>query len=82
MQISIENTTTIATFLYVLVAPILVKYCNFNLDESTFVAIIGFIIAFISARNPNTIKLLGNDTVGETTEEELNTEAIIDDEGA
>lgn len=82
MEISIENTTTIATFLYVLVAPILVKYCNFNLDESTFVAIIGFIIAFVSARNPNTMEVLGNSENVEEPLSEEGTEADISDEGA
>lgn len=82
MQISKENITTVATFLYVLVAPILVKYFNFNLDESTFVAIIGFVIAFISARNPNTIELLGNSENVEEPLSEEGTEADISDEGA
>lgn len=63
MEFSKENITTIATFLYVIVAPVMVKYFNFNIDESTFVAVIGFIIAFVSAKHPNTF--LGNAPVND-----------------
>lgn len=59
MEFNKENITTIATFLYVIVAPIMVKYFNFNIDESTFIAGVGFIIAFVSAKHPNTF--LSND---------------------
>lgn len=79
MELSKENITTIATFLYIFIAPICIKYFNFNLDESTFIAFIGFIVAFISARNPNTMKILGNE-IEEDVSSDVDSEEITEED--
>lgn len=73
MEFNKENISTIASFLYVIFAPIIVKYFNFNIDQSTFTGVIGLIIIFISAKYPNTFKFLGNTPVSceAQTEEDI-----------
>ena len=73
MVFSKENISTIASFLYVIFAPIMVKYFNFDIDQSTFTAVVGFIIIFVSAKYPNTFKFLGNGELG-SGEETVNDE--------
>ena len=63
MDYDINNLSTIFVFIYMLIAPILVKYgyeINQEIFVSAMVAIVGLIMAIISARNPNTIAALGN----------------------
>ncbi len=63
MDYDINNLSTIFVFIYMLIAPILVKYgyeINQEIFVSAMVAIVGLIGAIISARNPNTIQALGN----------------------
>jgi len=63
MDYDINNLSTIFVFIYMLIAPILVKYgyeINQEIFVSAMVAIVGLIMAIISARNPNTITALGN----------------------
>lgn len=61
MELTTNNLTTIIAFLYAVTAPVVVKYLGFSIDEATFTSIIGFLILFINAKYPNTIKILGND---------------------
>ena len=59
-----DNLSTIFVFVYMLIAPILVKY-GYDIKQEVFVsamvAIVGLIGALISAKNPNTMKCFGND---------------------
>ena len=63
MDFSKENLTTVAVFIYMLISPMLNDY-GVSIDQSGFtsiiVGIIGFLIAIISAKHPNTLSLLGN----------------------
>ena len=80
-----NNLSTIFVFVYMLIAPILVKYgyeINQELFVSAMVAIVGLLGAIFSAKNPNTLKVFGNDkpTV-ETEEPVLNDEYEVGDDG-
>ena len=59
-----DNLSTIFVFVYMLIAPILVKY-GYEIKQEVFVsamvAIVGLIGALISAKNPNKLKCFGND---------------------
>ena len=63
MDYDINNLSTIFVFIYMLIAPILVKY-GYDIKQEVFVsamvAIVGLIGAIISAKNPNTMGALGN----------------------
>lgn len=63
MDYDINNLSTIFVFVYMLIAPILVKY-GYDIKQEVFVsamvAIVGLIAAIISAKNPNQIGALGN----------------------
>lgn len=50
------NVSTIAVFLYVILAPYISQYVT----QEVFVAIFGLILALWSAYNPNTFAWLGN----------------------
>ena len=71
MSLNLNNISTIATLIAGLIAPIIVKYCGFSIDEATITGVIVLIIAYISARNPNTFSFLGNavDTASEKVDE-------------
>ena len=64
MEYNKENLTTIAVFLYMIISPML-NSMGCGVDQVTFTnfitAIIGLIIALVSAKHPNTIESLGND---------------------
>ena len=80
-----NNLSTIFVFVYMLIAPILVKYgyeINQELFVSAMVAIVGLLGAIFSANNPNTLKVFGNDkpTV-ESEEPVLNDEYEVGDDG-
>ena len=63
MEYDINNLSTIFVYVYMLIAPILIKY-GYDIKQEVFVsamvAIVGLISALISARNPNKIGALGN----------------------
>ena len=72
------NISTFATWIYILISPILVRY-GIQIDETlvtTFItALIGIIIAVWSSKNPNTLSWLGNaPTPIDNTEPVLNDE--------
>ena len=64
MEYNKENLTTIAVFIYMIISPML-NSMGCGVDQVTFTnfitAIIGLIIALVSAKHPNTIESLGND---------------------
>lgn len=63
MEYDKNNLSTIFVFIYMLIAPILIKYgyeINQEVFVSAMVAIVGLIGAIYSASNPNTIPALGN----------------------
>jgi hypothetical protein len=63
MEYDKNNLSTIFVFVYMLIAPLLVKYgyeINQEVFVSAMVAIVGLIGAIYSAKNPNTIPALGN----------------------
>jgi uncharacterized ion transporter superfamily protein YfcC len=63
MELDKNNLSTIFVFVYMLIAPILVKYgydINQEIFVSAMVAIVGLIGATYSAMNPNKMKCLGN----------------------
>ena len=63
MDLNTNNISTIATWIVVLIGPILTYY-GYTVDQNTLIpivtAIIGLGIAIWSSRNPNTIGVLGN----------------------
>lgn len=63
MDLNTNNISTIATWIVVLIGPILTYY-GYSIDQNTLIpivtAIIGLGIAIWSSRNPNTISALGN----------------------
>ena len=63
MELDKNNLSTIFVFVYMLIAPILVKYgydINQEIFVSAMVAIVGLIGAIYSAMNPNKMSCLGN----------------------
>lgn len=58
-----NDLSTIFVFIYMLIAPILIKY-GIDIDQGLFVsamvAIVGLIGAIYSAMNPNRMKTFGN----------------------
>ena len=75
-----DNLSTIFVFVYMLIAPILVKY-GYDIKQEVFVsamvAIVGLIGALISAKNPNTLKCFGNDV---RPPYDIDTEPVLNDE--
>lgn len=73
------NISTIAVFIYTILAPYIAQY----ISQEVFLAIFGVILVLWSAYNPNTFKFLGNDKSTFTLEEErvLNDEYECDDDG-
>ena len=75
-----DNLSTIFVFVYMLIAPILVKY-GYDIKQEVFVsamvAIVGLIGALISAKNPNTMKCLGNDV---RPPYDIDAEPVLNDE--
>jgi len=63
MELTQGNISTIATYIYWIISPILIKY-GIDIDEATgttfIVAIIGLCLTLWSSYNPNTLKVLGN----------------------
>ena len=75
-----DNLSTIFVFVYMLIAPILVKY-GYDIKQEVFVsamvAIVGLIGALISAKNPNTMKCFGNDI---RPPYDINEDQVLNDE--
>ena len=72
MDLNTNNISTIATWIVVLIGPILTYY-GYSIDQNTLIpivtAIIGLGIAIWSSRNPNTLEVLGNAPAPLQTEE-------------
>ena len=86
MDLNTANISTIATWIVVLIGPILTYY-GYSIDQNTLIpivtAIIGLGIAIWSSRNPNNMEILGNGpTPLETQETVLNDEYETDGDGA
>jgi hypothetical protein len=74
------NVSTIAVFIYTILAPYIAQY----ISQEVFLAIFGLILVLWSAYNPNTFKFLGNDKPAFALEDEevvLNDEYECDDDG-
>lgn len=73
------NISTIAVFIYTILAPYIAQY----ISQEVFLAIFGVILVLWSAYHPNTFKFLGNDKKPFTLEEErvLNDEYECDEDG-
>jgi hypothetical protein len=74
------NVSTIAVFIYTILAPYIAQY----ISQEVFLALFGLILVLWSAYNPNTFKFLGNDKPAFTLEDEemiLNDEYECDDDG-
>lgn len=72
----INNISTIAALIAGFIAPLLVKYLNLNIDTTTITSLIVLIILYISAKNPNTFKILGNDLNTISSEAQTEEEVI------
>ena len=74
------NVSTIAVFIYAILAPYIAQYVS----QEAFIAICGLIVVLWSAYNPNTFAFLGNAKPAIDTEETvLNDEYEfgVDDDG-
>ena len=85
MDLNTNNISTIATWIVVLIGPLL-AYLGYNIDQNSLIpivtAIIGLIIAVWSSRNPNTIEILGNGPKPiDPTEPVLNPEYECEEDG-
>ena len=63
IEINKGNLTSIATWIYILISPILVEY-GYSIDQTmfvgAFVGIVGLALAIYSSANPNDMEILGN----------------------
>lgn len=75
-----NNLSTIAVWIYVIVAPYISQYITQDQFATLVVAIVGLCIAIYSSANPNTMKSLGNDKDVCTCNEEtvMNDEYEVD----
>ena len=74
------NVSTIAVFIYTILAPYIAQY----ISQEVFLALFGLLLVLWSAYYPNTFKFLGNDKPAFTLENEemvLNDEYECDDDG-
>lgn len=70
-----NDLSTIAVWIFTIIAPYVSAYITQETFTTLFVAIIGLIIAIYSSKNPNTMEILGNQPVTlETQETVLNDE--------
>ena len=65
-----NNLSTIAVILYGILAPHLAQYLSSEQFSALFIAVFGIIIIVYSAKNPNTMKIFGNDNVAKVENEE------------
>lgn len=65
MELTKNNISTISVFIYMMVSPLLIRY-GILIDDGTFTTlisgVIGLFLATWSSKNPNNMKVLGNDT--------------------
>lgn len=72
-----NNVSTIATWIYVLIAPYVAKYFTQDQFVTLVIAIVGLAIAIYSSKHPNTMAILKNnktETQQETEENLINEE--------
>ena len=65
-----NNLSTIAVILYGILSPYLAQYLSSEQFSALFIAVFGIIIIVYSAKNPNTMKIFGNDNVAKVQNEE------------
>ena len=65
-----NNLSTIAVILYGILSPYLAIYLSSEQFSALFIAVFGIIIIVYSAKNPNTMKIFGNDNVAKVENEE------------
>lgn len=65
-----NNLSTIAVILYGILSPYLAQYLSSEQFSALFIAVFGIIIIVYSAKNPNTMKIFGNDNVAKVENEE------------
>ena len=75
-----NNLSTIAVLLYGILSPYLAQYLNQEQFSALFIAVFGIILIVYSAKNPNTMKIFGNENVAKVeTEEDLINEEYGED---
>ncbi len=65
-----NNLSTIAVILYGILSPYFAQYLSSEQFSALFIAVFGIIIIVYSAKNPNTMKIFGNDNVAKVENEE------------
>ena len=65
-----NNLSTIAVILYGILSPYLAQHLSSEQFSALFIAVFGIIIIVYSAKNPNTMKIFGNDNVAKVENEE------------
>lgn len=77
-----NNVSTIATWIYVLIAPYVAQYFTQDQFVALVIAIVGLSIAIYSSKHPNTLAILDNKKPEQTieTEENLINEEYDDNE--
>ena len=75
-----DNVSTIATWVYVIIAPYIAQHITQDQFATLVVAVVGLCIAVYSSANPNKLKCLGNDSSCDCENEEviLNEEYTLD----
>ena len=88
MEYSQNNISTIVSMIVPFLAYIIAKFCGFDIDQATLTmfitGVVELIILIWSARNPNTMKIFGNNpgNTNPVTEQILNDEYVTgDDDG-
>ena len=78
-----NNVSTIATWVYVLLAPYVAQYFTQDQFVALVIAIVGLSIAIYSSKHPNTMAILENNKTeikNETEEDLINEEYTVDEE--
>lgn len=74
-----NNLSTVAVLVYGVLSPYLAQYLSADQFSALFIAIISIVLVLYSAKNPNTMKCLGNGCDDRNCEEKvLNDEYEID----
>lgn len=75
-----SNLSTMAVILYGILSPYLAQYLSSEQFSALFIAVFGTILIVFSAKNPNKLKIFGNDnaTVTENEEDLINEECEED----
>ena len=86
MEYSQNNISTIVSMIVPFLAYVIAKFCGFDIDQATLTmfitGVVELIILIWSARNPNTMKIFGNNTenINPVTNGILNDEYVTGDE--